>query len=175
MINKLNDTYIFSSFRPFDEILIFPSIKILKPFIKFIGYESPIVGFISLFAIACVFYFIYQKNKGITWLFIFIGFFLKFIDGLFMKKYKNMTIENYEFIMLLIKILSFIIVFAFIESSSLTDINEFKYYLWFIIFMTIVLLLTEYNLKKVVKKENAIKHIGIIILFITIYTLIKIK
>jgi hypothetical protein len=149
--NNLYEENIFHTFNPFDKLIIFPIINLLKPFIKFIGYKSNVVGSISIISYICAFYFIYYKNKLLVWFFTFLGTYSRFLDKLFTLKQdkKIKSINPYYINELIIKIVIYIVIFALLEGPPFNNVTEKHNYVYFIIFLITMLIITKHNCKKI--------------------------
>lgn len=170
-----------NTFKPLDKYLLYPMMNMLKPIFNFLEYKSKVVGFISLLSYVCAIYFAYYMMNNITWFFVFLGSFTTFLDKLFSsthsKRPRNKKLEHVEMINILIKIVEHIGFFAVLKSSALKQVTTSAGYIYTIIFMSIVLIITTYHTSKHIKttknkihddKLNNIRNVGFIILFVCI-------
>lgn len=166
---------IFSIFNPID-VVVYKILNICKPFFKFIGFKSEIIGCVSLILYALSFYSSYNRNINLTWIFLLLGLYVSFLDNLFVSE----NLNDKELVRVLIKTISCIFMFVFINSNIIGQTHQAKY---IILFMIILLIITEHHTRKIINghnnvsninnKLNIIKTVGIIFLIIIIYFIIK--
>lgn len=164
-LSKLDDK-ILSDLAPLDTY-IYQISELFSPVIKWLGYKTNIIGFISIaeYTLALSMLFTKQKNKPFIFIFIFFAKVTDILD----KLYVNKDIEN-EYINVIVKMISFIVMF------NLMIHIEMKEKMLLNICFLFILLVIIYNIKK---KFNKIKHLDklmmsiIIIITVLIYELQK--
>jgi hypothetical protein len=188
LINEKYNNYhshdnIFSLFKPFDDIIIIPLIKLCRPFVKFFGYKSSITGFVSIVLYLSAIYFSYKGRHNLVWIFMFLGSFVRYLDNMFYKKYHNIEISTDDTMEFMVNLIIHIIIFMILENKHKSH-EEYSNYLYFIIFMSIILLISEFNIKKIItnkldsqvtKKFKIIQIFAFVVLFLCIYLLINHK
>ena len=164
-LSKLDDK-ILSDLAPLDTY-IYQISELFSPVIKWLGYKTNIIGFISIaeYTLALSMLFTKQKNK----LFIYIFIFFAKVTDILDKLYVNKDIEI-EYINAIVKMISFIIMF------NLMIHIEMKEKILLNICFLFILLVLIYNIKK---KYHKIKHLEklimsiIVIITLLIYELQK--
>jgi hypothetical protein len=148
----------FKIFKPLDRILINPLIQILQPVFRHFNYKSDDVGFISLLAYIITLYWAYHQKEILMWIFLFFGSYCSFLDKIYYyKKCKNQYKKSCEMIKILIRIVSYIVMFIFMKSSYIFNVRKISDYVYLLIFMSIILIITEHHTSVIVYKLNA-KH-----------------
>lgn len=157
---KLDDK-ILSDLAPLDTY-IYQISELFSPVIKWLGYKTNIIGFISIaeYTLALSMLFTEKKNKPFIFIFIFFARVTDILD----KLYVNKEIEI-EYINAIIKLITFIVIFNLIIHI------EIKEKMLLNICFLFILLVLIYNIKK---KFHKIKHLEklMITIIITITTLI---
>lgn len=153
-LSKLDDK-ILSDLAPLDTY-IYQISELFSPVIKWLGYKTNIIGFISIaeYTLALSMLFTKQKNK----LFIYIFIFFAKVTDILDKLYVNKDIEI-EYINAIVKMISFIIMF------NLMIHIEMKEKILLNICFLFILLVLIYNIKK---KYHKIKHLEKLIMSIIV-------
>lgn len=153
-LSKLDDK-ILSDLAPLDTY-IYQISELFSPVIKWLGYKTNIIGFISIaeYTLALSMLFTKQKNK----LFIYIFIFFAKVTDILDKLYVNKDIEI-EYINAIVKMISFIIMF------NLMIHIEMKEQILLNICFLFILLVLIYNIKK---KYHKIKHLEKLIMSIIV-------
>jgi hypothetical protein len=160
MINRLIDNMnldksnIFKHLKPLDELFINKIIDHLTPLIKFLGYNSVEIGFISIIGFIFILYNTYKRKDNIVWIFLFIIIVINSFDNIF-KSNNNKSKQLEEYINILIKISVSILIYIlikYIDFSDFTiknDTNDL-----FLIFQIIILIIINHNINY---KLNSLK------------------
>ena len=148
MVSKSSkiDDKILSDLAPLDTY-IYQISELFSPVIKWLGYRTNILGFISIaeYTLALSMLFTEHKNKPFIFIFIFFARVTDILD----KLYVNKDIEI-EYINAIVKMISFIIMFNLIIHI------EMKEKMLLNICFLFILLVLLYNIKK---KFQKIKHL----------------
>jgi hypothetical protein len=166
--NKTYNKDLFHQFKPLDTLLIYPSINILRPLFVKLGFRSMKIAFIYSISLLLCLYYIYnnnnndiltttsqqaESNENTIWLLLYLTIFIGSLDKPILN---NLSIS--------IKLLAFIIYLIYLKSSIFDDNNS----VYNLIFMLIILLILNYNIKKL-NKSTTLNVINIIIFIILLY------
>ena len=150
---KTNKFY--DQFKPLDQILIKPIIDNSYIIMRELGYKSQIVGFISLLSFCIGLYFVYNRKNNLTWIFIFMSFFVSFFDKLYSDELDNKT-KSREMLIIIIKLTIYVLLNMILNLYifNKSDCKIIKNYIYLLVIILIIIKILIHHTEKIFIKEK---------------------